>query len=189
MRTAQLWVESGVLRAWKTAGGHRRIARASVEELLRERAAAIGSRPAPEGNADDGSRRFRVVLVEDEPALLAMLVRRFDALRLPADLVTATDGIEALIRIGETKPDLLFCDLNLPGVDGFRMIRRLRADPAYRTMRIVVVTALGRQDITDRGGLPGGARVVPRPMPFTEFERLVRAGVDHRARRRTARPR
>ena len=51
LRTAQLWVESGVLRAWKTAGGHRRILRASVEAVLAERRIAVGdaSPPAPPG--------------------------------------------------------------------------------------------------------------------------------------------
>ena len=37
LRTAQLWVESGVLRAWKTAGGHRRILKSSIDAILRER--------------------------------------------------------------------------------------------------------------------------------------------------------
>jgi len=189
LRTAQLWVESGVLRAWKTAGGHRRIARTSVEALLRERAAAIGPSPAPESRTAEGSDRFTVLLVEDEPALLSSYMQHFDAMGPAADLVTASDGYEALIRIGETRPDLLLCDLSLPGIDGLRLIRHLRSDRAYKSLQIVVVTALGRRDIADRGGLPAGVRVFPRPLPFTDFAQLVKTGVEHRIRRRAAAPR
>jgi excisionase family DNA binding protein len=188
LRTVQLWVESGVLPAWKTAGGHRRIARGAVEKLLAERQAAI-SVPA-RGRAGDGAApaavrhddgRFRLLVVEDEPDLLRLFKLMIEGWGLPIALTTASNGFEALLRIGEQRPDLLVTDLNMPGMDGFRMIRALRAPGGgLADLELVVVTALGAQDIEDRGGLPEGVRVFPKPVPFAELERLVRQRLDRR---------
>lgn len=166
LRTAQLWVESGVLRAWKTAGGHRRILKRSVEEVLEQREQALAGAPAPAG--------FTVLVVEDEPDLLKLYKLTLGTWGLPIHVVTAANGFEALIRIGEARPDLLITDLNMPGMDGFRMIRTLRANAAFRDMDIVVVTALGKNEITDRGGLPDHVQVYTKPVPFSELEKLVR---------------
>jgi len=170
LRTAQLWVESGVLRAWKTAGGHRRILRSSVDAVLAAR------RESVKGPAS-GPAAFKVVVVEDEPALLKLYQLKFADWGLPIELITATNGFEGLIRIGETRPQLLITDLNMPGMDGFRMIRSLRNSTEFRDLKIVAVTALGKAEIADRGGLPEDVTVFTKPVPFSEFEKLLRGAL------------
>ena len=172
LRTAQLWVESGVLRAWKTAGGHRRILRSSVDALLAQRREAVGEAP-PAHTAQS----FKLLVVEDEADLLKLYRLQIGSWDLPLTLITAVNGFEALLRIGETKPDLLVTDLNMPGMDGFRMIRTLRANPEFAAMEIIAVTALGREEITDRGGLPPEVSIFTKPVPFSELERIVRARI------------
>jgi CheY-like chemotaxis protein len=94
---------------------------------------------------------------------------------LPIELDTATNGFEALLRIGDECPDLLLTDLNMPGMDGFRMIAALSAQRQGREhLRIVVVTALGPAEIAHRGGLPEGVRVFNKPVSFDELEGLAR---------------
>lgn len=171
LRTVQLWVESGVLRAWKTAGGHRRILVASVDEILEQRRVALGGAEAPA----DAAPPFTLVVVEDDPDLLKLYSLYVASWNLPLRLVTATNGFEGLVRIGETQPKMLIADLNMPGMDGFRMIRSLRPSADYQDMEIVVVTALGKAEIADRGGLPEDVKVMTKPVPFSELERLVRA--------------
>jgi excisionase family DNA binding protein len=175
LRTVQLWVESGVLPAWKTAGGHRRISRAAVERLIEQRRAALaGDQPAA-SNASVGDARLRLMLVEDEPEqlkLFSMIIASWD---LAIDLTVAGNGFEALLRMGRECPDLLITDLNMPGMDGFRMVGSLRAlGQAYAGMDIVVVTALSPEEITARGGLPAGVRLFHKPVPFDVVEALVR---------------
>jgi excisionase family DNA binding protein len=171
LRTVQLWVESGVLRAWKTAGGHRRILATSVDEILKQRRAALGDAPAPAAAVPP----FTLAVVEDDPDLLKLYRLQVASWKLPLRLVTATNGFEGLVRIGETQPQLLITDLNMPGMDGFRMIRSLRASTDYKEMDIVAVTALDKAEIADRGGLPQDVKVMTKPVPFSELERLVRA--------------
>lgn len=166
LRTAQLWVEGGVLSAWKTAGGHRRILKSSVEALLRERKLAL------QGPAKPG--QFKILVVEDDPDLLKLYRMHVENWGLPVALLTAANGFEGLIRIGETKPDLLIADLNMPGMDGFRMIRSLRNNADFKNMEIVVVTALGKDEIADRGGLPDDISIFTKPAPFSVLQQLVR---------------
>lgn len=175
LRTVQLWVEAGVLRAWKTAGGHRRIVKSSVDAMLQERATAIAGSPNAKRAASDS---FRVLVVEDDPALLKLFEMYVSGWQLPLDLTMATNGFEGLVKIGEQRPDLLITDLNMPGMDGFRMIRSLRANPDYRDLDIMVVTALGKPEIAERGGLPADVKVFTKPVPFAELERILAARVE-----------
>lgn len=82
------------------------------------------------------------------------------------------------MRVGETCPDLLITDLNMPGMDGFRMIRTLRNNPQLKDMKILVVTALGKKEIDDRGGLPPDTMVYTKPVPFSTLESLVRQALN-----------
>ncbi|WP_229507614.1 response regulator [Massilia sp. Dwa41.01b] len=93
---------------------------------------------------------------------------------LPVTVLKAHDGFEALLRIGEQRPDILVSDLSMPGMDGFRMIRTLRADPACAEMAIIVVSGLDRPTIESMG-LPREIPVFPKPVPFTQ----LRAAVEH----------
>jgi excisionase family DNA binding protein len=177
LRTVQLWVESGVLPAWKTAGGHRRISRVAVERLIGERRAALSGDPANSAPASAGAR-LQVLVVEDEPELLRLFTMVIAGWDLPIDVTPAANGFEALLRLGQRCPDLLVTDLNMPGMDGFKMIASLRGvGPTYDDMEIVVVTALSEVDIERRGGLPANVRVFHKPVPFDELEALVRERV------------
>jgi excisionase family DNA binding protein len=167
LRTAQLWVENGVLLAWKTAGGHRRILRQSVTRILEERKRILS------GPINDG-RGMKVVIAEDDPDLLKLLSMTISGLDLGIEVQTAQNGFEGLVLVGQSQPDLLIADLNMPGMDGFRMIRSLHGSIEFRPRRIVVATALSPADIHDRGGLPDGVTIFQKPVPFSELEALVR---------------
>jgi excisionase family DNA binding protein len=174
LRTVQLWVESGVLPAWKTAGGHRRISRAAVERLIEERRSALaGVGDTAAGHGAKG--RVRLMLVEDEPQQRELLSLVVQGWQLPLDLDTASNGFEALLRMGQQCPDVLLTDLNMPGMDGFRMVSSLRSlGSAYAEMDIVVITALTPEQIAERGGLPDGVRLFYKPVPYDALEQLVR---------------
>jgi CheY-like chemotaxis protein len=120
-------------------------------------------------------------VVEDEPDLLRLFKMVIESWGLPLELAVASNGFEALVRIGESHPDLLITDLNMPGMDGFRMLRSLRSfGRGLERLEVVVVTALSGHDIDDRGGLPADVKVFTKPVPFSELERLVRLRVSQR---------
>jgi len=177
LRTVQLWSEAGLLECWKTSGGHRRIARTSVEKLFLARPAVTD-----EVQADDRGASLRILVVEDEPALLRLYERYLPLWPMKPQVVTANNGFDALVRIGLTKPDLVVTDLRMPEMDGFQMLRRLKAMPELADVGIVVVTGLDPQDIESRGGIPPGIPILPKPIPFERLRDIATIVADRKAR-------
>jgi excisionase family DNA binding protein len=178
LRTAQLWVEAGILKAWKTVGGHRRILRTSVDELLAQRQGQIAPSQhsvtaAPEAR-EPASGDFMMLVVEDDPALLRLYELTIAGWKPPVKLTLAQSGWEALIAIGHERPDVLVTDLRLPGMDGFRMMRVLTSAPELgRDMHIIVVTGLDKGEIEAFGGLPESITVLHKPLSFPALEKLI----------------
>lgn len=164
--TVQLWVESGVLPAWKTAGGHRRIPSEAVNSMLAgQQTAAAKEHPAHVHN---------VLIVEDEPVQRELYRLKFAEWGLPIDLHLAEDGFEGLVMAGKYAPDLIISDLSMPGMDGFEMIRSLVQGGEIKVPAVIVVTAMNPQEIEAHGGLPQGIPVYSKPIslgvlkPFVE---------------------
>jgi excisionase family DNA binding protein len=177
LRTTQLWVENGLLEAWKTEGGHRRINRASVKRLLEgevppKRAEAAQPRPGV---------KLKVLIVEDDSVLLKLYKTVLGNWNLPLDITTANNGADALIRVGRDSPDVMITDLAMPGLDGIHLIRCL-ANTSYREgMEIIIVSGLDRADIETRGGLPSGIRFFSKPVPFNALRSICSDALQRRA--------
>ena len=175
LRTVQLWVESAVLRAWKTAGGHRRIERSSVQELLDQRGTAAGGQ---ESAVEDD--RLTVVYVEDDAKMVKFFKRLLDTLDLSMRVITAANGFDGLLQIGLARPDLIMTDLLMPGMDGFRMIRAIKGQPEMAKTRLVVITGLSDDDLVRYGGLPEGVQVLHKPVSIDQIKALLRTAVDEK---------
>ena len=175
--TVQLWVESGLLQAWKTAGGHRRVLRDSVESLLHKKplepAQPTTSTPPP------GPRRMRVLVVEDDPNLLRLYETYISRWPIPTDLTLINNAISALLHMGRGGPDLLITDLHMPGMDGFGMLNVLHKAPEMAFTKVVVVTGLDAEEVNARGGVPPGVEVLAKPIPFPRLLSVAQ-GVAHR---------
>ncbi|WP_374327017.1 response regulator [Azonexus sp.] len=160
--TVQNMVENGVLDAWKTAGGHRRIPASSVDALLAKRRKQI-SRTA------DSAGQLDILIAEDDPTLQKLYRMTFDNWKLPVELRIVGDGFEGLLQVGQRMPDILIADLMMPGMDGFEMIRRLRALPELSPMDIIVVSAIDAQEIRQKE-MPQDVTVFGKPIPFHEIK-------------------
>ena len=171
LRTVQLWVENGVLSAWKTAGGHRRIVRASLDEILQRKKDAIDQQDSSKVQVDKS--RMKLLIVEDSSELLTLYRRHITLWNLPLLLLTAADGYDGLFQIGQNQPDFIISDLEMPGMDGVRMIWALHEQPDLKKKDLVVVTALTTEEIIARGGLPDNVRVFSKPIPFDELKSMV----------------
>ena len=176
LRTAQLWSESGVLEAWKTEGGHRRISLESVKRLLADPKVISQTEtiPPPSVRArDDGDRPFSILVVEDEATLCLVYELTLSRWPMQPQVMTAYDGYEALLRVGLNRPDMLVTDLRMPGMNGFQMLRTLRKLHELSDMKIVVVSGLSPDEIEDGGGIPEGIQVLPKPIPFDQLQEIA----------------
>lgn len=163
IRTVQIWSETGLLEAWKTGGGHRRITLDSLERLLVQ----------PRSASAPPREHLKVLVVEDEPSLLLLYQMRLRRWPMVPDVALAKDGFDALLRIGQAMPHLLITDLLMPHMNGFEMLRKLRSLPELASMEIVAVSGLSLPEIAEHGGLPSGIKVLPKPIPFDELERIA----------------
>lgn len=167
--TVQQMVERGELRAWKTAGGHRRIDEASVESYHQR--ARTGATVA------NGTRALRLLIAEDDRILQKLYTHTLEGWGLPLETQLVTSGFDALLEIGRHPPDLLITDLNMPGLNGFEMIRRIRENKLTAGTDIVVVSGMSDDEIADEGGLPDDVTRYGKPVPFKELRGYVQAKV------------
>jgi excisionase family DNA binding protein len=173
--TVQQMVESGVLVAWKTEGGHRRVSVASVKDQIRRRGAS-SSLPRAQTPA------LSVLIAEDDVNLQKLYEMNIANWGMPVALQIVGNGFEGLVQIGQQAPDVLILDLMMPGIDGFEMLRTLRANPALTAMDIIVVTGMSPASIEDRGGLPSGTTLYSKPIPFNQLQGYLQAKLVQRQR-------
>lgn len=164
-RTVQLWVENGSLQAWKTVGGHRRITVDSVKRLIAARKNAIASLPMPY----DANAPKIVLLVDPDHTLLHLYEREIRSWEMPLLIRKASDGFNALMQIGEQRPDLMIMDVTLPGMDSGRMVRTLRQNPRYASIAIIVITSLEINTLKHMD-IPSEIIIFTKPMSLDQLK-------------------
>lgn len=183
VRSVQLMVDRGELEAWKTPGGHRRIARASVEQWRRSRAtvksgaAVRHAAKAPSVKASTrqaaSAQRPCVLVIDDSihfQKLISLLVRQ----RFPeVDLHVADDGIAGLAMYGQLQPQVLIVDILLPGIDGATLIMSLRSHPQFTRCRLAVVTSLNESECAPYAFALEQVPVIHKPRLVAELPVLL----------------
>ncbi len=126
----------------------------------------------PDAGADGepAARRRRplVLVVEDDPAAQELLKKFLETGEY--DVITASDGAEGMDLARLRRPDVITLDLLMPRVDGWQLLRRLKADPDTRSIPVVVVTCVDRQDQAVRDG---AAAHLAKPVDRGELLRAV----------------
>ena len=108
--------------------------------------------------------QLTVLAVDDDPLVLEMLRHFALNCQFPVDLTTMSSGLEALIDIASIHPNVLIVDLNMPDVDGFEVLRKLRSNVQFDKMSCLAVSALTPEEVEARGGLPEGVVFMPKPL-------------------------
>ena len=104
----------------------------------------------------------RILVVEDNPKNLK-LVR--DVLQFSGyEVVEASTGEDSVRLAGETSPDLILMDLQLPGIDGHEALQRIRADPRCSAVPVVAVTAFAMKDDVEQAEAAGFDGFISKPI-------------------------
>ena len=120
--------------------------------------------PAPRAGARSG---FRVLVVDDDPDMAALLARTLTKEGLAVD--TVFDGEAALAHALSTNPDLVLLDVMLPGMSGFEICERLKANESTALIPIVLVTALEDTPSRVRGIVAGADDFLSKPVKNEEL--------------------
>jgi putative two-component system response regulator len=119
----------------------------------------VDQRPPP---ADAGPAKPTILVVDDVPENLAVLG---DLLQPEYRVKAANNGLRALsLAVAEPQPDLVLLDVMMPDMDGYEVMRRLREDPATRTIPVIFVTALDMTQDEERGLLMGAVDYISKPL-------------------------
>jgi len=196
VRSVQLMVDRGELEAWKTAGGHRRIARASVDHWRDSRSlvkplavpGVRASQATTTQRAASAPQQACVLLIDDSvhfQKLVSALVRQ----RFPnVDLHIADDGIAGLAMYGELKPQVLIVDILLPGIDGATLITSLRSHSQFARSHLAVVTSLDEMQRAPYAFALEQVPVVHKPRLVAELPDLLAKWLPPPARQRARAP-
>ncbi len=114
----------------------------------------------------------RILIVDDEPNIVTSL--EFLMTRAGFEVESAADGEAALKAVARSLPDLVLLDIMLPRVNGFEVCEKLRADPRWRGVKIVMLTAKGRDTEVARGMALGADLYVTKPFSTKELVAQVR---------------
>jgi excisionase family DNA binding protein len=165
------WVEEGRIRAYKTPGGHRRIMRGDLEDFCRR-----SGIPFQWVDHVEAAGTRRLLIIDDDRGVVdAILDALFDQeAGEPGNWeVEHTDNaFDAGRLVSSFRPDVVFVDTQLPGVDAARMARAIRSDPSTSNARVVAVTPDGAHrpvefdDVLNRPIARKAVRRITDPLPI-----------------------
>jgi CheY-like chemotaxis protein len=130
-----------------------------------------GCKPHAQSGGDDMERT--ILLIEDDPlsARLVDLILKSEG----HQVIMVQDGLRGLEIAQGTSIDLVLLDLMLPGIDGFEVLRRLRADPKTANLKVVVVSAKSQPADKERAAELGINYYLTKPYRKVELLEVVRS--------------
>jgi DNA-binding response OmpR family regulator len=119
----------------------------------------------------------KILIADDEPNILVSL--EFLMKREGYEVLLARDGIEALAVIARERPALVLLDVMMPGKSGFDVCQEVRSNEALAGMKIVLVTAKGRETDIAKGMALGANDYITKPFSTKDLAARVRALLEH----------
>ena len=159
------WIEDGLIPAFKTVGGHRRVRREDIERVCQERGIPF--------NVQTGDETGRILVIDDEPVVTDLLRDVVTDLNRAFEIEVARDAFDAGRQVVLFRPQLIFLDLMMPGVDGFEVCARLKRDSATAHTEVVAITGYYTEANTERILAAGAAACLRKPLDVREVRRRV----------------
>jgi len=116
---------------------------------------------------------YNVLIVEDSPTmrqLISFALKRLRGIRI----VEASDGVDGLKKLSAEKFDLIFTDINMPIMDGLKLVSLVRNDAGYKGTPIVVITTEGAQEDRERALALGANDYITKPIQANRILDIAR---------------
>ena len=122
--------------------------------------------------------KTKILVADDDLEILALVARHLSA--LPAEVVEASDGEEALRLAQREKPDLVVLDVMMPGMSGWEVCRAIREDEAMSGTGIIMLTGIGERLNEMTSPLYGADGFLDKPFELEQLSAKVREVLDDR---------
>lgn len=131
------WIDQGKLTAHSTPGGHRRVYLPDLLSFLNQFKMRV-----PQELLE---KKHSILIVDDDKDVLAMLKRNMSEYAPEWNVRTATNGVEALVMVGNQPPSVLILDIVMPDIDGIAVCKQLKAGETTKNIDIVAITGKSLQ--------------------------------------------
>lgn len=115
----------------------------------------------------------KILVVEDSPTMRQLLC--FALKRLDVRIVEAIDGVDGLKKVTAEKFDLIITDINMPIMDGLKLVSLIRSNSNYKDIPIIIVTTEGSEEDKKRGLALGANAYIPKPIQSGQVVSLVKS--------------
>ncbi|TVR72647.1 MAG: response regulator [Spirochaetaceae bacterium] len=176
------WIDKGHLDAFRTPGGQYRVYPDVLARFLQKQNMRL-----PEELKQILAEQARIdqILIVDDDQEFNNLLKRFMGAQYPEAKVTqAFDGYDAGRAIPESQPDLVFLDINLPGVDGYKLCRHIKEDENLTRPLVVMVTGESDPDAEARSTEAGADAFLVKPIDMDALPDLIGKLSESRATKR-----
>ncbi len=120
-----------------------------------------------------------ILIVEDSPTMRQLI--SFAMRRIPgAKVIEATDGVDALKKLTAEKADIILADINMPVMDGLKLVSLVRGSSEFRDIPIIIITTEGAAEDRKKAMDIGADAYLPKPIQTQELIKLVTQQLDKR---------
>ncbi len=103
------------------------------------------------------------LVVEDSPTMRQLIVFALNRIR-GLQVIEADDGVDALKKLSTQKLDIILTDINMPIMDGLKLVRRVRADEALKNIPVIIITTEGAEEDRQRALALGANAYITKPI-------------------------
>ncbi|MEZ4288687.1 MAG: response regulator [Polyangiales bacterium] len=128
---------------------------------------------------NDTSPEPKIVVADDDLEILALVARQLKT--LPAQIVEASDGEDALNKVRENRPDLVVLDVMMPGMSGWEVCRAIREDETLAATGVIMLTGIGERLNEMTSPLYGADGYLDKPFDLDDLEQKVRDVLEAKA--------
>lgn len=113
-----------------------------------------------------------ILVVEDSPTMRQLI--GFAIKRIPeARVIEATDGVDALKKLSAEKIDVILADINMPIMDGLKLVSLVRGNPSYKHIPVIMITTEGAEEDKNKAIAIGANAYLTKPIQTQELMKLV----------------
>lgn len=116
---------------------------------------------------------YNFLVVEDSPTMRQLISFSLKRLR-GARIVEAGNGVEALKKLSENKFNLIVADINMPLMDGLKLLSIVRKDPSHSQVPVIIVSTEGTEADKEKGMNLGANAYLPKPIQTNELLKTVK---------------
>lgn len=172
-QTAINWIRNGYLKAFSTPGGQYRVYLDDLVDFMNKRKMRIPSELMDMYDQEVINQQS-VLVVDDDKGLNSVIAKYLEKSDDKIIVYQAFDGFEAGAQLVDKKPRCVLLDLDLPGVDGFDLCRRIYTSEEYGKPIVCVITALQDDDIEQRVKKMGAVEFFRKPLNLVEISEKIK---------------